>query len=188
LLAGVAVLFAFDRRVAYIYIISSAATFLLLRMVGSLVMWLAARLPRSRITELRLAIINLHKPGALTPSVVLSLGLGVSLLVSLALIDGNIRTQLTRNLPKVAPSFFFVDIQNEETARFEAFIKAHAGSATLNSTPMMRGRMVELKGINVNNIKADEKFAWVLEGDRGITYAAMPPDNADYRRLVAGKL
>ena len=46
------------------------------RMWARALMALARRLPRSRITMLRLAIANIHRPGALTPSVVLSLGLG----------------------------------------------------------------------------------------------------------------
>ncbi len=94
------------------------------------------------MTELRLALINTHKPGALTPSVVMSLGLGVSLLVSLTLIDGNIRSQLTRNLPQTAPSFFFVDIRKDELPAFEAFMKEKAGDAKLDTVPMMRGRII----------------------------------------------
>ena len=183
-LGFVSIYFAFDQRVAFIYIGASVGTFVLLRVVGSLVMLIAARLPHPRLTELRLAISNIHKPGALTPSVVLSLGLGVSLLVSLTLIDGNIRTQLTRNLPLKAPNFFFIDIQNSEAPKFGQFLKERAASATLTETPMMRGRMIALKGISVSEIKADEKFAWVLDGDRGITYSEKPPENT---RITAGQ-
>ena len=182
-LCGVAILFAFDKRVAQICIGASLATFVLLRGVGSLVMAIARRAPHSRLTELRLAISNIHKPGALTPSVVLSLGLGVSLLVSLTLIDANIRGQLTRNLPLKAPNFFFLDIQNKDAPGFDAFLKGRDPNAVLTETPMMRGRMVALKGTNVSDIKADEKYAWVLDGDRGITYAATPPDKT---RIVEG--
>ncbi|MDA4630580.1 hypothetical protein NZA98_05555, partial [Escherichia coli] len=69
-------------------------------------------------TALRLAIGNIHRPGALTPSVVLSLGLGLTLLVTLALIDGSLRQQLAGNLPERAPNFFFVDIQSTQVDRF----------------------------------------------------------------------
>jgi len=61
---------------------------------------------------LRLAIGNIHRPGALTPSVVLSLGLGLALLVALTLIDGNIRAELDQSVPRKTPSFFFLDVQN----------------------------------------------------------------------------
>jgi len=73
-------------------------------------MALARRLPRSRITMLRLAIANIYRPGALTPSVVMSLGLGLAVLVTITQIDGNLRRQFLAALPERAPSFYFIDI------------------------------------------------------------------------------
>ncbi|WP_163110781.1 hypothetical protein, partial [Acinetobacter baumannii] len=71
---------AFNPRLALMFMIGAAGAFLILRLVAYGVMALAARLPRPRRTGLRLAIANLHRPGALTPAVVLSLGLGLTLL------------------------------------------------------------------------------------------------------------
>ncbi len=78
-LAALAVLFAYDRRLAAIFVGAAAVVFVALRLVAMLMMAIARRLPRTRSTLLRLAIANIHRPGALTPSVVLSLGLGLSL-------------------------------------------------------------------------------------------------------------
>ena len=83
-----------------------------------LVQWVARKSPRVRSVALRLAIGNIHRPGALTPSVVLSLGLGLTLLVTLALIDGNLRRQISGSLPERAPNFFFVDIQSSDVDAF----------------------------------------------------------------------
>ena len=80
-----------QRSLALYYIAATAGGFLLLRLVAALLMAGARRLPRARSVALRLAVANIHRPGALTASVVLSLGLGLALLVSLTLIDGNIR-------------------------------------------------------------------------------------------------
>jgi putative ABC transport system permease protein len=44
---------------------------------------------------------------------------------------------------------------------------------------MMRGRMVALKGVPVTEIKAAEDVAWVLDGDRGITYARAVPEGSE---------
>lgn len=183
-LVVVAVVFAYDRRVALIFIAAAAGAFLLLRLVALGLMALARRLPRPRRTAPRLALANIHRPGALTPSLVLSLGLGVTLLVALAMIDANIRGQLTRALPAQAPSFFFLDIQNGEADRFEAFLAREAPQGTVERVPMMRGRVVSLKGIRASDYKAPEEAAWVLEGDRGITYAATPPEGST---VVAGE-
>ena len=90
---------------------ASAAVFVVLRLLAAAIMAVSRRVPRPRSTTLRLALSNIYRPGALTPSVVLSLGLGLSLLVTLALIEGNLRRQLTSTLPKQAPSFFFLDVE-----------------------------------------------------------------------------
>ncbi|MER2632753.1 MAG: ABC transporter permease, partial [Rhizobiaceae bacterium] len=175
LLIAIAVAFAWDRRIALIYIAAAGGAFFVLRLVSALIMALARRSPRPRSTEWRLALVNLHKPGTLTPSVMLSLGLGLTLLVALGLIEHNLRTQLTRALPETAPSFFFVDIPAAETADFETLIREKAPAGVLTRVPMMRGRVTALKGVRAEDIKADDKVAWVLEGDRGLTFADAPP-------------
>ena len=177
-LVGLAVAAAYDRRIALMFVGGSAATFLLLRLVAAGLMALARRLPRPHRTAPRLALANIHRPGALTPSLVLSLGLGITLLVTLALIDTNLTRSLTRTLPAMAPSFFFLDIPNAEAPAFDAFLQKEVPGATIDRVPMMRGRLVTLRGVPVAEIKADEQVAWVLDGDRGITYAAEIPEGS----------
>ena len=76
-------------------------------------------MPRS--TALRLAIANIHRPGALTPTIVLSLGLGLALLVTVIEIDGNLRRQFEGALPDKAPSFYFIDIQSADADALRCF-------------------------------------------------------------------
>jgi putative ABC transport system permease protein len=177
-LAATAILFAYDRRIATGVVAGVLAAFLLLRLMALAIMDLAARLPRPGRTELRLAIANIHRPGALTPTLVLSLGLGVALLVALNLIDGNIRAQLTRSLPERAPSFFFVDVPNGEVERFDAFLRQEAPDGTANRVPLMRGRIMAVRDVRASEVRAAENAAWVLDGDRGITYAVKPPEGS----------
>jgi putative ABC transport system permease protein len=184
LLVALAVAAAYDRRIALIFVGAAAFAFALLRVLASGVMALAKRLPRPRRATPRLALANLHRPGALTPSLVLSLGLGITLLVTLAVVDANLTRQLTRTLPERAPSFFFLDIPNAEAARFDAHLHALAPEAKIERVPMMRGRLVSLKGVPVGEIKASEQVAWVLDGDRGITYTEYLPEGSE---VVAGQ-
>lgn len=179
LLGAIAIALSHDKRIATIYISATACAFVLLVLVARGIMVLAKRLPSVRSTELRLAIANIHRPGALTPSVVLSLGLGLSLLVALALIDGNLRRELTATIAQKAPSFFFVDIQSHERDSFQALLEAETEKADLVSVPMLRGRLVALKGIPSDQIDAPPDVAWILRGDRGITYEAQPPKNSE---------
>ncbi len=183
-LAGGAILTASDQRLALIYVGSVCAVFALLRAIAFMIMAAARRLPSSRSILLRLAVGNIHRPGALTPSVILSLGLGLSLLVTLTVIDANIRTALTHTLPGRTPSFFFLDIQNANAAAFDAFLQSHGGSGmSIERVAMMRGRITKLNGQDVANVKAADNVSWVLDGDRGITYSGQIPDGST---LVAG--
>lgn len=182
LLAAI-VLLAAERQLALIYCAAAAGGFVVLRLLGWGVMALAARLPRVRRMEVRLAIANIHRPGALTPSVILSLGLGLGLLVTLTLIDGNVRHEVDLSIPGQTPSFFFLDIRRSQSAAFDRFMRAHAPDATIEEVPMLRGRVVRLDGIPVDRVKVKENAAWVLRGDRGLTFASVVPKGS---KLVAG--
>ena len=179
-----AVALAYDRRVAIVYVGVAAGVFVTLRLVASLLMLAARRAPRARATVLRMAIANIHRPGALTATIVLSLGLGIALLVTVIEIDGNLQRQFSNELPAKAPSFYFLDIPADRADRFDAFVRAQAPSAKLEEVPMLRGRIVSANGIAAENLKPKEGAAWVLQSDRGITYSGEIPSGS---RLVEGK-
>ena len=104
MLAMLAVELAYDRRIAAMFVAAAATVFVLLRLVAALIMLTTRRLPRPRSPVVRLAIANIHRPGALAPSVVLSLGLGLAVLVTVIAVDGNLRRQFLAALPDKAPS------------------------------------------------------------------------------------
>jgi putative ABC transport system permease protein len=184
LLVAVSIELAYDRRVATIFVASSAAVFLLLRGIAAAIMALARRLPRSRITMLRMAVANIHRPGALTPSVVLSLGLGLAVLVTISQVDGNLRRQFLAALPDRAPSFYFIDIPSTEADRFGAFLKQVAPDSTVEDVPMLRGRIVAARGVRAEDLKASVDAEWVLQSDRGLTYTGEVPKGS---KVVEGE-
>lgn len=167
-----------DRDLALLYVGSVVAAFLVLRLVATAIMALARRAGTIRGTTLRLAVRNIHRPGALTPSVVLSLGLGLTLLVSLALIDSNLRTQLAGTIADRAPDFFFVDIQADERDAFLRLLEATAPGGEIETVPMLRGRIAAVKGVPAAEIRPGEGAGWALRGDRGITYSGTLPTNS----------
>jgi putative ABC transport system permease protein len=184
LLIAVAIGLAYDKRVAAVFVASSAAVFALLRGVAAGLMALARRLPRSRITMLRLAIANIYRPGALTPSVVMSLGLGLAVLVTITQIDGNLRRQFLAALPDRAPSFYFIDIPTSEAERFGEFLKATAPQSTVEDVPMLRGRIVAARGVKADELKPSQDSEWVLQSDRGLTYTGEIPKGS---KIVEGE-
>ncbi|MBB6508775.1 putative ABC transport system permease protein [Rhizobium soli] len=180
-LAALAILAIFSSEnhfVASVFLGAVTCAFVLLRLVAALISWLARRAPRVSSPALRLALGNIHRPGALTPSVVLSLGLGLALLVTLALIDGNMRNQLTGNIARNAPNFFFVDVQSAEVDGFRNLLQEQAPGAKLFEVPMLRGRILAFNGQDVSQMDVPAKGRWVLRGDRGITYAKNKPESS----------
>ncbi|MFC5992245.1 ABC transporter permease [Limoniibacter endophyticus] len=177
-LAVLAIYLSSDRRLGFIFVASTLLAFIVLRQVAHLIEWIARRAPHSRSTPLRLAVGNIHRPGALTPSVVLSLGLGLTLLVALGLIDANLRNQITSRLPQQAPNFFFVDIQSSEVDRFSRLVSENAPEGALMRVPMLRGRITALNGTQTADLPENVRANWVMRGDRGITYEPDIPENS----------
>lgn len=184
LLVAVVIGLAYDKRVAAVFVASSVVVFALLRMIASGLMALARRLPRSRITMLRLAIANIYRPGALTPSVVMSLGLGLAVLVTITQIDGNLRRQFMASLPDRAPSFYFIDIPTAEATRFSEFLKTRSPQSTIEDVPMLRGRIAAAHGVKAEDLKPSSDAEWVLQSDRGLTYTADIPKGS---KIVEGE-
>lgn len=172
-----------DQRFAAIYVAGAAASFAALIGLGRGVMWAMRRAPRPRGAALRLGLANLARPGAATPGVILSLGLGLTLLVMVGLIDANLERQLSAELPAKAPSFFFLDIQKDRLEAFDSLLAETRGIESVNRVPMLRGRIVALGDVPADEVKP-ESDGWVLRGDRGITYSNGPPDGT---RIVTGE-
>lgn len=156
-----------------------AAGLLVLRLVAGGLRRSIALLPRAANTSLRLALANLVRPGAATAGVVTALGLGLTLLVTVTLLGRTIAAQVRDELPESAPSFFFIDIQPDQAAAFDRVVARFASARDYRRTPMIRGRIVSLKGVPVRDAKVSSDSKWALSGDRGITYAAQPPKDTE---------
>jgi len=131
---------------------------------------------------LRLALANMHRPGAPTQQIVLSLGIGLTVLIAVALVEDNLFREIETRLPAAAPAFFFIDIQPEQLAGFAEIVRGTPG-ARLDQVPMMRGRITRLNGVPVEKAAVMPEARWALRSDRGLTYAAALPSGS---RLVAG--
>lgn len=189
LLAAFTVATAERRDYAAAFVAGSAAAMVLFGFAAKGVMRFAARMAQGRNSptagrpSLRLAFANLYRPGAPTTSVVLSLGLGLSVLVAIALLESNLNRQLADGLPSDAPSMFFVDIQPHQEEPFRAMIAARPGVNKVLTAAMIRGRITKVNGIPSEEFQETRGSSWALRGERGISYAAALPENA---RLTEG--
>jgi len=171
LLVALAVLGSHDRLFALGFVGGAAGALLLFRLAAALVIWAARRMPRPRHTTLRLALGNLYRPGAPTASVVLSLGLGLTVLAAVTLIQANLDRQVMEEIPQEAPTFYFIDIQNQQTEAFDSLVASFDGTTAQERVPMLRGRITAVNGTPVSELQIPDEVAWVFEGDRGITWA-----------------
>jgi len=184
-LAGLTVLTAHDRVLAAWFVGGSILAFAAFRLAAFGVMRLAAAMPRPSLPQVRLALANLHRPGAPTASVVLSLGMGITVLVAIMMIERNLSDRIAEVVEEKAPAFFFLDIQPQQRADFDALVRSFPGAGALRQVPMLRGRITAMAGVPVSQIDPPPHYAWVTRGDRGITWSRTPPEGGS--RIVAGE-
>lgn len=183
-LFGFAMLTSDSKRIAVYFSLGLIVVFAVFHALGAGVTWLARRTPRPRIPELSLAIGNLGAPGGLTRSVVLSLGAGLSLLVAVALADASLVRELRERLPSSSPDYFVLDVPKEDFGALRTMMEAKIPGSVLDEAPMLRGRLVRLNDVAVEDVKAPPEAQWVLNGDRGLSYSDEVPPGS---RVVAGE-
>ena len=183
LLAGLALVVLAERNVTAWYLFGLGASFVVLSGLAAALMWAAETYLRPKGPILRYAVANLYRPGAPTGSIVVSLGLGLALFVTLALMDRNISAELRSSIPDQAPSFFFLDVQSSELDELRALLDTQPGLRAVETAPMLRGRVQRLNEVPVSEARPDPEAAWAVRGDRGFTYSESLPQGST---LVAG--
>lgn len=148
----------------------AGAALALLRLTSWAIEKVAAKAPRSKNALVRMAVANLHRPGAATGAVVISLGLGLTLFAGLALIEGNLGKRLGEQVPNEAPAFFMLDIQPYQVEDFQATARGIEGVEEIVTIPNLRGRVTHLNGTPASEVEVSQEVRWVLRGDRGLSY------------------
>ncbi|MEM9523268.1 MAG: FtsX-like permease family protein [Pseudomonadota bacterium] len=173
LLVGAAALVSGAPWLALYMAIGVLCTLVLLALMTFAIRTLARRLARAVRGRpiLRLALGAIGGPREETGSVILSLGLGLTALTAVSQIEANLREAIIRDLPGRAPSYFFVDIQNDQLQGFRARLDEDPAVSRLDTAPMLRGVITRINGRPARETAGDH---WVLSGDRGVTYAAEP--------------
>jgi putative ABC transport system permease protein len=161
------------------FIGAATAILLLLAALGALIGWLASKAPRPKHPLLRLALTSLHRPGTQTGQLVVALGLGLTLFATLAAIQTSLTNEIRSTVPRDAPSFFVLDIPVERADDFRSKVAETASDAEINIVPTLRGTITEFGGQRVSELETFPEGAWVLRGDRGLTYSATVPDGSE---------
>ena len=157
------------------FLASVAATLLLLAGLGWVIRAVASRVPRPRRPLVRLAITGLHRPGARTVALVVALGLGLTLFVLLAAVRTSLDANIARTVPARAPALFALDVPRDRAAEFSQTIRQASPRAEVATVPLLRGTVVAFGRTRVADLVQIPPDAFILRGERGITYAASLP-------------
>lgn len=181
-LAGLVWLFTPDARLAFGFMAGCAGCFTVFRVVAWGLRAGARRAPHAGNPSIRLGLASIHRPGAPTVNMVFALGLGLTALVGIAQVERNLSASLARDLSRDAPAFFFINVLPDQVAEFEALGNA-PGVTRIDNAPMVRGRIVRIKGVPVQDVAVAPDAQWAVRGDRGLSHAATPPPDTE---LTAG--
>ncbi len=166
----------------------SLVLLLVLGGLGWLIRWLASRLPRPKAPLLRIALANLHRPGAQTGALVTALGFGLAAFVTLAAIQTSLDANIAARVPQRAPDYFVLDVPKARGSEFVAAVDKVAPAAKVRLVPALRGAILAYGPENAMTRVADMKEipeeAWPLRGERGLTYSDEVPEG---NVVTAGK-
>ncbi len=156
-----------------------AVALLVLAGAARLVRGLARSGGRTRLVRgmpaLRLALGAIGGPRSEAAPVILSLGLGLTVLAAVGQIEYNLRQAIQSDLPERAPAYFFVDIQNDQLPGFLSRLQDDPAVSRVETAPMLRGILTRINGRPAREVVGEH---WVLRGDRGVTYSALPPEDS----------
>ncbi len=158
----------------------AAVVLFLLGALGWSIRRLAARLPRPARPLLRIALSNLHRPGAQTGALVTALGFGLSAFVLLAAIQTSLDANIQSRVPQRAPDYFVLDVPRDRAGEFTRTVQNEAPGAKVRTVPALRGSILAYgpadRMIRVSSLKEIPENAWPLRGERGLTYSADVPE------------
>ena len=182
-LAALALVATRDWRLTLAFIGGSIGAIALLAGLGESLLFALRRIPAPRYVPARLALSAITRPGSPVRAIVIAFGLGLSVLVTVALSQANIGRQIDTRVADDAPAWFFIDIQPAQIERFMEIASGTKGISDVAKTPMLRGRVTELGGRPAADYDMKNSSAWVLRGDRALTWSATPPESGE---IVAG--
>jgi len=170
------------------FLAGAAGLLLLLGALGWGIRTLAARLPRPAKPLLRIALSNLHRPGAQTGALVTALGFGLAAFVLLAAIQTSLDANIQARVPQRAPDYFVLDVPRDRAGEFAATVQREAPGAKVRTVPALRGSILAYgpadRMIRVSSLKEIPEDAWPLRGERGLTYSVDVPEG---NVITAGK-
>ncbi|WP_034642241.1 ABC transporter permease [Desulfovibrio inopinatus] len=178
-IAGLVLVSIADKRLAWGFLGAVVLCILLFRLVITVLLVVLRAIPRPKHPLLSLALSGLTRPGNPTSGVLASIGLGLTVLCALTLVNANFNDRFQREIPAMAPAFFFIDIQPHQREAFIDAVSHINGVIKYETSPTLRGRIVDINDTPIEHIDYSPDVEWAVRGDRGLTFSASPPEHAE---------
>ncbi len=148
-------------------------------LLSKVIIFFLKKLKYSSNISIKVSIKNITQTKSITPITIMSLGLGVTLLLTLALVGTNFQREIAKSIPDIAPDYFFVGIQNGEREKFEQSVLNMDPNVNIEIVPMVSSGIVKINGVNPRNyIKPDNDSYWVIGSERRSSWVEnVPKDN-----------
>ncbi|PZP56830.1 MAG: glycosyl transferase family 1 [Micavibrio aeruginosavorus] len=179
ILSALIILSSESQLFSLFFIGGAIACFGLFYLSGKIIACIAWKISGKAGFSNRLALQNLGRKGNTTAQTLVSLGIGLTVLISIALIERNLSATLSENLPKDAPAFFFLDIQPDQKPEFERLVSAFPTASKLIVMPNLRGRIASVNGVDAKDALIDKRESWLLSNERGFTYTDALPAHSE---------
>ncbi|MBI3440539.1 MAG: FtsX-like permease family protein [Proteobacteria bacterium] len=183
-LALLAILSSSDQQLVVFFVAGALITFVIFYTYSLVIKMSVKKLVVPGVPEIRMALSNLYRPGNISTSVILSLGLGMTVLIAVALVQFNFTRFVREDMTADSPSFFFLDIEPGQRDEFRKVMAAEPSAHALQMAPSFRGRIISVNGKKAEDALVDQNESWVINSDRGLTYTKELPA---YSHVVAGK-
>ena len=185
---GFAILQAGDWEVGAGFAAMLGVAFALLAGLARVIIWAAKRfVPRRTLPYVwRQGLANLHRPNNRTVLLLLSLGLGAFLMMTLVLTRATLLAKIEGIGGGTRPNLLFFDVQDDQVDRLEALAKEN-DMPLMAKAPMVTMRLAALKGRPVEEWLKDDATnipGWALRREYRSTFRG---SLADTEKLLAGK-
>ncbi len=186
-LAGIFAMAVLDTdrpEIVFWYGLGAIVAFLVLRLAADLLQNALRLVPPAPDAVLRNAVKAIYRPGAPAPTVILSLGLGMALLLLIALIDNNLRHQLDPSIRVDSPTFVYMDLFEDEVAEFETLSQTDPRFESFAAVPVVRASSYTVNGEPPPELDEPSKDMAIYFGDeQPLSYSASVPQGS---RVVGG--
>ena len=160
---------------AFLYFMAFIVTIFIFYGVSRFLISMLKRSSDFSSNSYKIAYRNIVAKKSLAPVMTISLGIGLSLLLTLSFVANNLKHEILQSIPSIAPDMFFVSINKNEKDDLESFIKSIDSNVELEFSPMVSASFVALNGTPIEEIVSrDNRSSWIVQGDRRISWLEKP--------------